>query len=135
MQYTKKMDWPENSAAEISWTISWKELELVAEKVGEAGSGAGKVKSESEDEASELLEVNSICSSPSTGPEVEVCLDEVDNIIFSSETWLDMEYIILRHTKLDLVLVKWLKRGFTSCHNFKMIATSIECKYLKYLLY
>jgi hypothetical protein len=59
---------------------------LVAEKVGEAGIGAGKVKSESEDEASELLEVNSICSSPSTGPEVEVCLDEVDKIIFSSET-------------------------------------------------
>lgn len=130
MQYTKKMDWPESSAAEISWTISWKELELVAEKVGEAGIGAGKVKLESEDEASELLEVNSICSSPSTGPEVEVCLDEVDKIIFSSETWLDMEYIILRHTKLDLVLVKWLMRGFTSCHNFKMIVTSIECKYL-----
>lgn len=116
MQYTKKMDRPENSAAEISWTISWKELGLMAE-VGDVGIGAGKEKSESEDEASELLEMNSIRSSPSMGPEVEVCLDEVDKTIFSSETWFDMEYIILRHTKLDLVLVKWLKRGFTSCHN------------------
>lgn len=34
------------------------------------------------------------------------------HIAFSSETWFDMQYIILRHTKSDLVLVKWFLTSY-----------------------
>lgn len=85
-------------------------------KVGEVEVGAGKVKSELDDVESESLEMNSIWSSPVNFPEIELKFD-VDNIIFSSETWFDIEFVILRHTKLDSVLVKWPVKGYKSCHN------------------
>ena len=54
---------------------------LNEEKLLVVGAGAGKVKSESDDEASELSEV-SICSSLTMGTEVEVEFDE-RKIIFN----------------------------------------------------
>lgn len=45
------------------------------------------------------------------GPQVELDFDGVHNA-FSSETWFDMQYIILRHTKSDLVLVKWFLTSY-----------------------
>lgn len=77
------------------------------ERLAELVAGAGKVKSESADEHSELLEMLSNPSCLTKGPEVvELDLDAVDKIVFSSETWFDMQYIILTHTRLYLVLVK-----------------------------
>lgn len=80
------------SPAEMSWTISWRELGQGEEKLAEVEAGAGKVKSESEDEHSELLEMLSNPSCLTKGPEVvELDLEAVDKIVFSSETWFDMQ--------------------------------------------
>lgn len=99
------MSWPVISVAERSWTMSWRALGLNEEKLAEAGAGAGKVKSESVDEASELSEVSKV-SSLTIGIEVEVEVDEERKIIFSCENCSDMQYNSLRHTRSDQVLVK-----------------------------
>lgn len=66
-------------------------------------AGAGAVKSESVEEVSELLEATSTLA---LGRNVELNLDEVLRVNVRSATWLDMEDIILRHTRTDLVLIK-----------------------------
>ena len=100
---------------EFSGTIRWKALEWNEEKFEEVEAGAEKVKSESVDVVSEEADDASIWSSPEMNPEIELELDEVDNVIFSSENWSDMEYIILRHTRSYLVLVKWHVESILSC--------------------
>lgn len=86
--------------------MSLRELVQGGEKLAEVGVGAGKVKSESVDEHSELLEMLSNHSCLTKGPAVvELDLDAVDKIVFSSETWFDMQYIILKHTRSYLELV------------------------------
>lgn len=69
-------------------------------------SGAGNVKSESEDVVSEEVEESSPLSSLERTPVAELELDDADNIIFSSENWPDILYIILRHTRSYPILVK-----------------------------
>lgn len=64
------------------------------------------MKSESVDVVSEELDIASIRTSVAMNPDVELEVDEVDKIIFSSETWSDIMYIILRHTRSFLALVK-----------------------------
>lgn len=61
------------------------------------------MKSESVDVVSEEADNASIRTSVAMNPDVEL---EVDKIIFSSEIWSDMQYIILRHTRSFLALVK-----------------------------
>lgn len=80
-------------------------MEPGEEKLAEVETGAGKVKSESVDEHSELLEMLSTPSCLTKGPKAELDFDAVHNIVLSSETWFDMQYIILKHTKSYLVLV------------------------------
>ena len=93
-----KLDWPDTSAAEGSWTIGWRAPGL--REYGFAGveTGAGKVNSESVD-VLEKVDVPSSWLSLYKSPEVELKSEEERTIIFSSETWLDMLYIILRHTR------------------------------------
>lgn len=91
---------------ERSCTINWRGLELKEEKLAEVGLGAGKVKSESLDEASELSEV-STNSSLTTAADAEVEIKGERKIVFSCKNWSDMLYNSLKHTKQDPVLVKY----------------------------
>lgn len=81
-------------------------MEWRKEKFAGVEAGAGKVKSESVDVVSEEADIASIRTSVAMNPDVELEVDEVDKIIFSSEIWSDMQYIILRHTRSFLALVK-----------------------------
>lgn len=86
--------------------MSWNSPGLKEEKFPEVEAGAGKVKSESVDVVSEEMEVSSSKSSLALYLEAELKLDDAPKIIFSSVNWPDMLYIILRHTRAYLVLVK-----------------------------
>lgn len=86
--------------------MSWNEPELKEEKFAGVEVGAGNVKSESVDVVSEEAEVSSSRSSLAMNPEAELELAEAHKIIFSSENWPDMLYIILKHTRSHLVLVE-----------------------------
>lgn len=85
--------------------MSWRALGLNEVKLAVVVAGAGKVKSESDDEASELSEVSNV-SSLTMGIEVEVEVDEDRKIIFSCENCSDMQYNNLRHTRSYQVLIK-----------------------------
>ena len=81
------------------------------EEPAEAGrAGMEKVKSEFVNEFSELLDVASTSLTLTPGPDTELDFDAVCKIVFSSENWLDMQYIILRRTRSYLPLVSDSKR-------------------------
>lgn len=87
--------------------------------MSEEGDGAGKVKSESLDEASEFSEL-SARSSRTTGAEaiVEADIEGDLKMDFSCENWSDIEYNNLEYTKQDLsslnvldLLIKFFNQG------------------------
>lgn len=114
--------------------MSWRALGLNEEKLAEVGAGAGKVKSESVDEASELSEVSNV-SSLTIGIEVdEVDVDEERKIIFSCENCSDMQYNSLRHTRSDQVLVKTTcSHSTTTKFMFENIETTCIVFYISFI--
>lgn len=85
--------------AETSLTVRWRALGGREEMLAEVRTGAGNVKSESLDEASELSEVSKELSR-TMGWEVDVEFDGERKIFFSCENWSDIQNNSLGHRKI-----------------------------------